>query len=266
MGPLLEHLAPFFFVAARLAGLFLFAPVLASPMIPWSAKPLLLLGLAAAAYPAASGALLVPAEADVFTLALLVVSESLIGAAMGLAAIIPLAALELAGFLAGHQIGFGLARVYNPDSDVETDVLGQLLFFLALAAFLGMGGLESLFLGVIATFERVPVGGFSVDGATLDMLAGILASGFELSLRVAAPVLALIFLELLAMGILMKTMPQLNVLTYGFAVKIVTAIAVLALAVGVIHQVGSEAIADSLRQALAWIDGVNGGAGGQGTP
>jgi flagellar biosynthetic protein FliR len=254
-------------VLSRLGGLFIFAPVLASPMIPRQAKALFVFMLAAAVYPlitglggpgggAGGGGLKVALPGDVFSLLPIMFSEALIGAAIGLMALMPLVSVELSGTLIGNQIGFGLAQVYNPGSDTDTDLFGQLLFWVAMAAFIGMGGLEAMFSSVLATYHRLPIGLFGTGSLPLSVLVGVVSSGFELALRVAAPVLCLVFLELVAMGFLSKTMPQMNILTYGFAVKIVTAIGLLAISLGPISQVAGEEVSRVMTGVIGWAAGL----------
>src|SRR5437868_2450431 len=71
----------------------------------------------------------------------------------------------------------------------------------------GGGGLERLVGGIIESFARVPVGGFATDRVPLDLLVGVLASGFELAIRVAAPVTGIVLLLVIVIGVMGKTMP-----------------------------------------------------------
>src|SRR5437588_21125 len=105
---LYPHIAPFLMVAARLGGLFLFAPILSSPMVPVRAKALLCIAMALCAYATLPSTQFQPINADIFTLGAGVAAESLIGAVIGLAAALPIYCVQLGGLLMDQQIGVGL--------------------------------------------------------------------------------------------------------------------------------------------------------------
>jgi flagellar biosynthetic protein FliR len=174
---------------------------------------------------------------------------------MGFLAALPIHALDLSGFLIGHQMGLGLARVYNPELETDTDSTGQLIMYMGLGAFVAIGGLEVLFLSLADTFRFVPLGQ-GVAQAPLDLVVGLIGSGFELALRVAAPVLCIIFLLMIAMGFVTKTMPQINIMSVGFTVKILAGIAMLAVSLTAMQQATAEEIQRVLRLAVGWAKGL----------
>lgn len=249
---LYPHVAPFLMVVARLGGLFLFAPILSSPMVPTRAKALLCVALALCVYATLPEAQFRPIQADLFTLGASVAAESLIGAVIGLAAALPIYCVQLGGLLMDQQIGVGLAGVYNPAVDSEGTPLGDLLLYVALAVFMSAGGLDALFLAVVKTFGRVPLGATSWTGTALGLLLGLLSSGFELALRVAAPVLGIILLETVATSFLMRTLPQLNVMSIGFSVKVVLGFGTLVLAILAIERAMGDEISNACGAALKW--------------
>jgi len=222
-----RHAVPFSLVVFRLAGLFVFTPLLANRSLPKRFRVLLAVMLGTAIYPWLPPGVRVPPDIDLVGLLPLVASELLIGIVIGFVAGLPVLALDMAGYLMGHQMGMGLARVYNPEMGADTDVFGQVLMYVGIAVFVGLGGLDAAFLAVVSTFDRVPIGAFAMDRAPLDAIVGVIASGFELAVRVAAPVLAVVFLMLIAMGFVTKTMPQINVMSVGFTLKMMGGIAML---------------------------------------
>ncbi|GJQ28163.1 MAG: flagellar biosynthetic protein FliR [Phycisphaerae bacterium] len=257
--PLLAHVIPFTLVLFRLAGVFVMAPVLTSTMIPLKVKALLAASLAVAAYPLVAPSLVAPAETDVFGLLPLVASEALIGLCVGALAATPLLFLELGGAIMGQSVGFGLARVYNPESDIDTDLLGQLLLMLATGAFIATGGLETLFTGIVGSFARVPLGGMDAGQTPLDLFLGVMASGCDLGMRVAMPVVGSTLLLVVVMGVLGKTMPQINIMTVGFAAKVLAGLAVLMFALVAIREVAGEACGEAVADAVAWVQSLGGG-------
>ena len=254
-GPLLDLVVPWMLVVTRVAGLFVFAPMISSVTLPLRVRALVAATIGAAATPlvvatAPFGEAVGPV--DLVSLPWLLLSETMIGVSMGLIAAIPILALDLAGVLIGHQMGLNLARVYNPESDAEVDALGQMLFFVGFAAYLSLGGVEILFLSLLSTFERVPIGSFGVEGLPLETLVGVLTGGLELAVRVAAPVWGVVAALLVVVGLLGKFLPQMNTMTVGFMLKILVGIGVLAVSMRAIGEVSSEFISDTLGEVARW--------------
>ena len=277
----LNHGGPFLLVLFRLSGLFLFAPAISSPLIPMKVRTLLVMVFALAIYPTIPPSQQVPIEMNWMTLGVGVASETLIGMTIGLLAALPMYAVQMAGLIVGQQMGLGLANVYNPALDIEGDAVGQLLLYVALAAFLALGGLDVMFLATAKTFANIPIGsvlmagGAGLDGvesvvpgepvsssltifsnSALGMFTGVVSSGFELALRVSAPVLCLMMLETVASAFIMKTMPQLNIMSIGFATKVLVAVIGLILAMGAITHVVGEDQSTGLMRIVDWSTGL----------
>jgi len=258
MNDALDAISPYvihvLLVGFRVLGVFMFAPLVSSTAIPAKVK-LFMAGcftLAVAPTVPVTG---VPME-SVFELAIAVAAEAGTGVCIGLLAAAPLWVLQLSGLLMSMQVGLAMAPVFNPAMDTETDVFGELMLYLAIAVFLAIGGLNMVFLALAASFAHVPLGGFSLTDAPLDLLVGLITSGFELSLRIAAPVIGILMVETVASGVIMKSLPQINVMTVGFAIKILLGIGALALSLAVVQ----DAIADELNHAsnllLRWTGAI----------
>jgi flagellar biosynthetic protein FliR len=255
----MPHVVPYVLVTFRLAGAFLAAPMLLSPMIPARLRTLLVLMLAAAVYPMASDVVEAPAEINLFALLGLMLMEGLIGFCLGFIASIPMLALEMAGVIGGHQMGLSLARVYNPQADSEVDVVGQLYVFIAFAAYLTLGGIERVLAALMGTFTKVPVGGMATSDAPLELAAGLLDAGLSMALSVSAPVTAAVLLSAIVFGVIGKTMPQLNVMTVGFAVKMLAGLLLMALSVYAVGEASGTFAADMLSTLEGWAAGLGGG-------
>lgn len=247
---------------ARLAGLFLAAPMISSAMIPLRQRALLVMMLAAATYPMLRGRLLLPQIETVADLLPIVVCELLLGLCMGLLAAMPILAMDAAGVISGQSMGFGLARVYNPEADIDTDVLGQLLVYIATGIFAVVGGVERLGSVLLTSFERVPIGAPVMAARPLETLLGSLSSGFELALRVSLPVIGTAALMMIVLGVMTKTLPQLNIMTVGFTIKILAGLAVLVFAAEAIAEAVGVDISAALNTASAWVQSLAGGSHG----
>ncbi|MHC5112901.1 MAG: flagellar biosynthetic protein FliR [Planctomycetota bacterium] len=243
-------------VVFRIGGLMLYGPVFGAPVIPARVKAMLALIVGLSVYPMLSREFFVAHDLrlDLWSLAPIVGTELLIGLLIGFVASIPLVSVQTGGLVMGQQMGLGFARFYNPGIDDEADVMGQLLFFLALAGFLMIGGHEAMLLGVLHSFEHVPLGAFAIGEGAISLITGLLLASFELALRVAAPVLAIVFLQSIAMGYTAKTVPQLNILSLGFPLRILVGITIVMCGLVVIQEVVMEGVIDAMEQMFEWLE------------
>lgn len=245
--PILPHLVPFTLVIFRLASIFFFAPIFSSPVIPMQVKALLVLALAFCVYP------VVPAQTGLNPTMLGITAgiagEIMIGLVIGYGASIPLAAMQLGGLLMGQQLGLGLGRVFNPDFDEEVDILGQILFLGAMMIFLMLNGHQALLGALVQSFKTIPLGGYDPGQGAVQLATGLLTAMFELAVRVAAPLLCLVFLETVALGFVSRTVPQLNLLNLGFPLRIIVGLGLTVASIAVM----SQTLSDSMRQTLSTI-------------
>ena len=232
--PLLPHLPAFMLVFFRLTGIFIFGPVFGSSVLPMRVKVLLALVLAFCVYPIIPPQ--VPVHLSVAGLAVAVGTEILIGLIIGYGASLPLVAMQVGGLMMGHQLGLGLAQVFNPEFNEQSEVLSQFLFLVALTAFLLMNGHHAMLMALVNSFQSVPLGGYLPDGGLVYTITGLLTATFDLGLRVAAPLLCLVFLETIAMGFVARTVPQLNILSLGFPLRILLGMFLVVGAVAMMFQ------------------------------
>ncbi len=216
---ILPHVPAAMMVLFRIGGIFIFGPVFGSNVVPMRVKALLALVLTICVYPIVPPQ--VPMQLSLATLGIAVGSELLIGAIIGYGASLPLIGLQVAGMVMGQQIGLMAAQVFNPEFDDQTEVLGQFMFLTALMAFLILGGHREVLAALVHSFQSIPLGGYAPDHTVVEFIVGLLDAMFELGIRVSAPLLCLVFLETVAMGFVARTVPQLNILSLGFPIRII---------------------------------------------
>ncbi len=269
LSDILDHVPAALLVIFRLGGLMIAGPVLGSSAIPPRVRILLAFALGIAVYPLLDGEQTAAARSflhadagvlramDLWSLAPVVGVELLVGMLIGFMAGLPLMAAQLGGLMMGQQMGLGFAQFFNPAIDDEADVMGQILYLMVLAGFLLVGGHESMVLGVLDSFRHVPVpaaASFAPDAGVVAVLVGLLTAALELSLRVAAPLLAVIFLHTVAMGLVARTVPQMNILSFGFAVRVLGGLAIVVLGLVVIDEVMMEGIDEAWSVIFSWIE------------
>ncbi|MCK4872436.1 MAG: flagellar biosynthetic protein FliR [Phycisphaerales bacterium] len=264
MDAILSHTGPFALVFFRFTGLYLFSPVFGSNVIPRFIKLHLALALALVLYPTCPAAQQVGIELSIVTIGPLIAMEIMIGYVIGWLAGMPLVSMQMSGFVMGRQMGLGMATFYDPASNTTTNVIGQILFYLTLSIFLLVGGLEVMLAVLADSFSRVPLGGFRVDQSVVEMMAGVLMAAYTLAVRVAAPIYCIIFLQTLGIGFLSKTSPQLNIISFGFPMRVISGLVGLIASCGVMYVVVSEEVGRTLIMIGDWVfslgsGGVSGG-------
>ena len=128
----------------------------------------------------------------------------------------------------------------------------QVFYFLGLAGFILIGGLDAMFIAVLHSFEYINAGIFLGGNGVTEILIGLLLSSLEIGLRVALPLLGVIFLETIAMGFVSKTVPQLNILSLGFPLRIIVGLTVVIAGLAVIDQVAMEYVAGAFDTLHDW--------------
>ena len=250
---LLQHVLPFGAVIARLAGIFIMTPSISSQSVPLRVKALMTLFLAIALYPVLPISIAPMQSLGMMDLVPVVVGEMLIGLAIGALLSLPVLSVQMGGQIMGQQMGLGIASIFNPALETEGDVIGQILLYMALMIFLAFDGLEIAHYALIESFTTVPLGGLAIDRAPLELFVGLLESGMELALRIAAPILCILFLETVAVGFVMKTVPQLNILSFGFPVKILLGVFTTLAAITAIAGAAGVEIESTFELVLDWV-------------
>jgi flagellar biosynthetic protein FliR len=253
---ILERIPPALLVIFRLGGLMTSAPLLSSAALPVRVRIFLAFLLGLAVFPTVEDRCALPGGAgpDLWWIAPAVARELLVGMVIGFAALLPLVAMQIGGHVMGQQMGLGLARVFNPELDDEADVLEQVFFLVALAGFVLVDGHEALLLAVLRSFDHVPPGGFIPDAGLAGFLGGLLRACLELGLRVSAPLLCLIFLETAAMGFVARTVPQLNILSLGFPLRILAGLLVIATGLTIIREVLMDGVDETLAAIFGFLE------------
>ena len=151
--------------------------------------------------------------------AILVAGEVAYGLTLGYAVSLVFAGVQLGGMLMGYQMGFAVANVLDPVSNDQVSIIGQFLFLFALLYFLAMDAHHVLIKGIADSFALAPVGSFAVTQGSVSWFVDIFGHMFWLGLKIAMPVVGAIFLVDVALGIVAKTVPQMNVFIVGLPLK-----------------------------------------------
>ena len=163
-------------------------------------------------------------------LAMLLFKEALVGLTLGYVANMIFQVVQMAGEMQDVQAGFGLAGVVDPNFGQSSAVLGQLIMACTWLIFLLANGHHLLLHAMMESFAVVPLAGLEYQGALVPQMFHVVTALMGLALKMSAPVIAAVLLADVALGMLQRTAPQLNIIAIGFQVKIAVAVVVLFLA------------------------------------
>ena len=221
-------LAGYFYPFVRIAALASSAPLFSHRSIPRPTRIGLAVLLTIVVAPTLSPATFVSPFSGPGVL--LIVQQILIGVAIGFTLQVVFAAVELAGELIGLQMGLSFATFVDADADQAT-IIGAFLAVAMLLVFLSLNGHLMLLAGLVDSFRSFPIDG--VRGLVAFDVRSLVLVGrdlFALGVTLALPVIAAMLLANLALGVLTRTAPQLNLFAVGFPVTLATGLAMLSLA------------------------------------
>lgn len=151
----------------------------------------------------------------------LIVSELIFGLTIGLSIRLFFAAVQLGAHLVGFQMGFGMARVLDPETGTQATMLVQIGNWIAILIFLLLNGHHILLKTLSESFSIIEVGSLGFREGLFHKILEISGDMFAMAIRIGAPAIAALLFTSAAFGILAKIVPQMNILIVAFPVKIV---------------------------------------------
>ncbi len=151
---------------------------------------------------------------------LLCAKELLIGLIMGYLLTLFFSAAFTAGQLIDMQMGFGMANVYDEQSNASVPLLGNLINFMMMLIFISADGFERLIVMLRLTLTYIPIGTVTVSTGIVWTLAELFSNAFLLGLRMAIPVIMSGIVGEAMMGMLVRTVPQMNVFVIGLPMRV----------------------------------------------
>lgn len=228
---LLHHVITFSLVLVRVTTLCVVAPLFGSTGTPLKFRAALGFALALLITPLEWQKSVSPPEA-LGSYAVLVGAEALVGVSLGLGVLVLVSSMHVAGQAISQMSGLQLADVYDPGLDTSTPVFSQILFVVSAAVFLILGGHRRVMEALLDTFVWMPAGQGGFSRSMFEAMTSLLTQSFVLGLRAAAPVMVALLLATLILGLVSRSLPQLNVLALGFGFNALVAIGALGVSLG----------------------------------
>ncbi|MGO8750543.1 MAG: flagellar biosynthetic protein FliR [Thermoguttaceae bacterium] len=258
----LEHLDAqkfllFTLVLTRVSGLCVTAPIYGTQQVPTQIRALVAFALALLVTPTQWGAAL-PYPGSLVEWLVLVGGELLVGMSLGIGIVVLLSGIGLTGQMVGQASGLQAAEVLDPSQGDNVSVFSQLFSMLATAVFVLIGGHRILMAALLDTFQFIPPGGMTLPIPLAEKFVTLVSLSFSLGVRAAGPVVASLLVAHLVLGLIGRTVPQLNILVIGFGMNILLALGVLTLSLGAavwLFQEQIEPVVENMVRMLKTVTG-----------
>jgi flagellar biosynthesis protein FliR len=221
-----------FLIFVRVMSMFGFSPLLSHASIPSAVKIGLsmMIGYMLLTARGAAPFMDVSAQLNLGTLVIFVVKEIVIGIAIGYALTMVLAGVQFAGYLIAADMGLAMASLFNPELNEQTTVIGELLNVIALLIFLLIDGHLFLVESLKASFDVIPLASLSgiFSQGFVTTIINMTGAVFVIAVKIAAPVMAAMFLSTIGLGILSRIVPQMQVFVFSMGLKVGVGLLMLA--------------------------------------
>ena len=218
----------------RVSGILISSPVFGRKNIPRMYKAGFCLIITLVFFTGLPAPAAYPAFRSLFEYALACVKELLFGVAMGFVITTMFNVIMTAGAIMDYQIGYSMASIYDPQENAQTPVTGSLFNIMLLISFFIMDGHLKLIDILYNTVKKVPIGTAAPIPDILQAAVETVSTAFMFSVMVAMPVLAAGIILEIALGTLIKTVPQMNMFVVGIPLKIVIGLVMLAITVAIV--------------------------------
>ena len=213
----------FLLVFIRVGAIMMSAPILGRRDIPFLFKAGLAMSVSIVLLPIINLEPF-PYFSEVIPFSIGIVSEIMLGIIIGLSVNLIFAGIQLAGQLTGYQMGFAIANVMDPLTGKQSSIFAGVLNIVALLLFLAFNAHHWFLRSLAESFKLVPLFNFHINGSLAEHLIRMGTNMFVVAIKVAAPVMAALLLTSVALGIVARTVPRMNIFLVAMPLKIVLGI------------------------------------------
>jgi flagellar biosynthetic protein FliR len=220
----------FVLIMMRVSPILFMMPILSSSAMPTLLKISLMLAVSLLLLPLVKIDLrLFPS--DPYQFGLFMIAELMVGFVLGLSINLIFAGIQLAGELAGYQMGLAMATILDPQSGMDTTLIAQFYYLLGLLIFLSIDGHHWFFRALFQSFSVLSPGEFHLKMGLYHHFLKLSAKMFIIAIKMIAPIMAVLIFTQIALGMIAKMVPQLNVLMTSFPLTICLGLIFLGLSI-----------------------------------
>jgi flagellar biosynthetic protein FliR len=224
----LQHLQAFFLIFLRVGAIMMTAPLFGSKNIPVLLKAGLLLSISIVLYPIINLDP-IPFLTEIMPFGLGVIGEIILGVAIGLSVRLLFAGIQLAGQLAGFQMGLAIVNVMDPQTSAQVPILAQFNNLIAMMVFLAINAHHWFLRSLMESFRLVPPFNFTLNYSLVEHLMMLGGNMFIIALKIGAPIIATMLITSVALGLIARTVPQMHIFIVAMPLKILIGLLMLSL-------------------------------------
>lgn len=200
----------------RISALLFVMPFFGDRNVPIQVRILIAASLSIGFYGIIPKSSILNLDFDAFSIFFLLLKEVTVGVMIGYICKLMFEGIIMAANLVGYQMGFGTANLLMPGSDIQLNPFTALHRYIVFALFLNLG-LHHIFInGVASTYDLIPLGHFQITEILGESLVAASVLIFTIALKLSAPILVSLLFTMAALGLIAKSVPQLNVFTLSF--------------------------------------------------
>ncbi|WP_353095294.1 flagellar biosynthetic protein FliR [Tissierella praeacuta] len=213
----------FLLVMVRTSGIFIFSPFFSSQNIPNIMK----IGLSFSISILIASVLPTSIDLNNEILVLLIIKELTVGIIIGFISYAFFSTFYVMGQIVDMKIGFGMANVIDPQNRTQVPLMGNFYYILSFLLLLSINGHHYIISALVDSYKFLPIGAFKYTGDTMNIIVNTLSKSFEIGFKLSAPIVAIIFLTDVVLGIISKTIPQMNVFVVGMPLKVLIGLLII---------------------------------------
>ncbi len=231
-----DLIQPFILVLLRISAMIVTIPVIGHRSVPVRVKAGLSLILAFVIFPFV-GKQMPAISPDLIPLVLQMAGEVMIGLIIGFTARFVFTGIQFAGELIGIQMGFSMANVLDPMSDLRVSVVAEMQYLMAMLVFLAINGHHIFIAAMVDSYRLLAPFEFHFSGPLMQFILELSKDVFIIAVKASAPVAAVLLFTQLGMAIIARTVPQINILIVGFPIQIAAGLIFLGLSMPIFLRV-----------------------------
>jgi flagellar biosynthetic protein FliR len=212
-----EQIEAFVLIFLRVTAIIVVIPILGNRTVPLRVKGGLSIIIAFLIFPFVHYS---AASYEVISLVLKMLGEVLIGIIIGLTGRLLFAGIQLAGQLVGFQMGFAIVNVVDPVSSSQVSIIAQFQYLLAALIFFAVNGHHVFLYAIAESYNIIPPLDFNFSGPLMDSLLSLSRDIFIVAVKTGAPIMTILLLTSVGLGLIARTVPQINIFIVGFPLKI----------------------------------------------
>ena len=239
----------FLLVLVRTSGIFLISPFFSSQNVPNTMKAgfsfilSILLTLTLDVNPNLVGT----------TFVALLIKELMVGLIIGFISYAFFSTFYVMGQIVDMKIGFGMVNVMDPQHKVQVPIMGNFYYILAFLLLLAIDGHHIIINALIDSYKFIPIGKFTLKQDTAFFLINILSKSFITGFKLSAPIVAMIFLTDLLLGILARTIPQMNVFVVGMPLKILIGLILISVSLPIFYSIATGVFNETIEEIYNFL-------------